>query len=173
VYSDPEIADKMIARLSELLRISLEYENINEIELKKELDFTDGYIEIQQIRFDNKLKISKDINPQAYDALVPSFIVQPLVENSIRHGFMKFENADNIFISSSIRGNKLKLVVADKGPGIAKNWNIENYRGHSLYNMKQRMSQLYGSDYRFEIANGLNGGLTVTIEIPYNLAGAK
>jgi LytS/YehU family sensor histidine kinase len=167
VSQDAQAADQMIARLSELLRMSLASDNAPEVTLKQELEFLNLYLEIEKIRFQDRLTIRMDIDPLCLDAYVPNLILQPLVENSIRHGIARRRGAGLVEISAQVRGERLCLRVRDNGAGFASNGRGEIKEGIGLANTRARLEQLYNTGHRFELVNRAKGGVEVLLEIPF------
>jgi two-component system LytT family sensor kinase len=161
---DAKAADQMIARLSEFLRMSLEAGGVQEVTLRRELEFLERYLEIEKIRFRDRLTVATQVEPEALDARVPNLILQPLVENAIRHGISKRRGAGRVEIHAARRNGALELAVRDDGPGLAGSDVAE---GIGLSNTRLRLEQLYGGRHRFDVANGAAGGLVVTMEIPF------
>jgi two-component system, LytTR family, sensor kinase len=134
------------------------------VTLQRELEFLDRYLEIEKIRFRDRLTVTTHIAPEALDARVPNLILQPLVENAIRHGISKRRGAGHVEISASRSNGTLELAVRDDGPGIPDS-SVEE--GIGLSNTRLRLEQLYGGRHRFEIENGSEGGLVVSLGIPF------
>jgi sensor histidine kinase YesM len=165
VHKNPDDADKMISRLSDLLRTSLDYSGKHFVTLRDETDFLNLYLEIQKVRFKERLKVVIDIDPDSLDALVPAIILQPIVENSIKHVLEKTKDVCEIKISSTLNNNLLTLKIADNGPGISED-NFIIKEGVGLNNVKSRLSQIYSNEKSLKIKNLENRGLLVSIEIP-------
>ena len=166
VPEDPEAAEAMIARLSELLRLSLENTGLQEVPLSTELEFVELYLGIEQIRFDDRMRVSFDIDPQTLDAQVPNLILQPLVENAIHHGIGNASKG-SIEIRSRIMEGKLLLQVLDDGPGLSEA--VEQNRsgmGLGLVNTRARLEALYGKAHDFIVRSASNGGVEAAIRIP-------
>jgi LytS/YehU family sensor histidine kinase len=161
---DVKAADQMVARLSEFLRMSLEAGGTQEVTLRRELEFLERYLEIEKIRFRDRLTVATSVDADTLDARVPNLILQPLVENAIRHGISKRRGAGRIEIVAARRNGALGLEVRDDGPGLAEGTLEE---GIGLSNTRLRLEQLYGARHRFDVANGRAGGLVVSMEIPY------
>jgi two-component system, LytTR family, sensor kinase len=166
MHRDVDAADNMIARLSDLLRLSLQTVGIQEIVLKQELDFLAKYLEIEQTRFRDRLQVAFDIEPDTLDALVPNLILQPLVENSIKHGIAPRPTPGRIEIRARCAGGSLELEVRDNGVGLSASRLSDFNRGVGLANTRSRLQHLYGSAHRFEFRQPANGGLSVLIAIP-------
>jgi sensor histidine kinase YesM len=165
VHKNPDDADKMISRLSDLLRTSLEYSGKHFVTLKEETDFLNLYLEIQKVRFKERLNVVFNLDPFSLDILVPAIILQPIVENSIKHVLEKTKDVCEIKISSSLNNNILTLEVIDNGPGMLEA-NYMNKDGVGLSNVKSRLSQIYSNEQSLKIKNLENRGLLVSIEIP-------
>jgi two-component system, LytTR family, sensor kinase len=159
---DVELANRMLIRLSDLLRITLDSTGSHMVSLKQELDFLRGYLEIEQTRFQDRLTVQIDVPPAALDARVPNLILQPLVENAIRHGISTRPGAGVIQIRAVVANDTLQMQVSDDGPGLDRTFK----KGIGLTNTEARLQQLYGSRQRFELTNQPDGGLLVTITIP-------
>ena len=168
VHADPEAAERMIARLSDLLRLTLDNEGTQEVSLKQELAFLEQYLEIERTRFPDRLSVEMDIDPEALDACVPNLILQPLVENAIRHGIAPRPEAGFIRIQAVRENGMLRLQVRDDGPGLT-NSQSGLREGVGLTNTRQRLTQLYGTAHRFEFANAPGGGLEVNLELPFRV----
>src|SRR6266849_1875780 len=156
VNEDPEAAEAMIARLSELLRISLENTGAQEVPLSQELEFVERYLEIEQIRFEDRLRVRFDIDPQTLDAQVPNLILQPLVENAIHHGIAGASRGC-IEIRSRIMEGKLLLQVLDNGPGLSGEVvQSRSGTGLGLANTRARLDALYGKAHDFIVRSASN-----------------
>ena len=173
IHEDPEAADRMIARLSELLRLSLDQSKPQEVSLQEELAFLDRYLDIELTRFADRLKVQKEIEPGTQDALVPYLVLQPLVENAIRHGIEPREDAGHLGIRARRANGKLQLSVIDDGAGLAGAAAAQPRQGIGLSNTRSRLRHLYGENFRFELVEGSSGGLEAQIEIPYHSATAN
>lgn len=165
MHRDVDAADRMIALLSDLLRLSLDKDDRHQVSLRSELQFLERYLAIEKIRFRDRLVVDMDIDPPCLEAQVPRLILQPLVENSIRHGIAVRSAAGHVAIKARRKGNRLDLTVSDDGPGISGKPVRE---GVGLANTRARLEQIYGPDHRFELVNGSDiGGLSVQLEIPF------
>jgi two-component system, LytTR family, sensor kinase len=176
VHTNPDTADNMIGDLSELLRASLSTQGEQEVPLHRELEFLQRYLDIEQTRFGNRLCIQRDIDPALLNALVPTLILQPLVENAIRHGFEPTLGIGTIHIRAARNDKSLELCVSDNGKGLENNSSLSAHksegRGIGLANTRARLEELYGSNQRFGIANCEQGGCIVSLELPFHEAPA-
>ena len=159
-------AERMISRLGDLLRLSLESAGREDITLKQELEFLQGYLEIEQTRFQDRLTVQFDIDPRTLDARVPNLILQPLVENAIRHGIAPRSAPGRVEVRARRKGGLLQLQVIDDGPGVSAGAERRPRSGIGLSNTRARLQQLYGPRHRFELRNAPQGGLLVTLAIP-------
>lgn len=161
-------ADAMVSRLSDFLRYSLDKDPIKKVALRQEFEALELYLEIEKVRFEDRLTVIWDIQENTNKALVPSLILQPLVENSIKHAISRLEEGGCIAISAKSFGRDLMLEVADNGPG-AEIVNGQLYRtnGVGLDNIQERLRSLYKDDFSFNIASNLPSGIKVSIRIPY------
>lgn len=166
VLEDPPKANSMIAQLGDFLRLTLENSNQQLVSLKEETEFLRCYLEIEQVRFGDRLTVALELEPQTLSVQVPHLILQPVVENAIQHAIAPRATRGHINIEAKRLNNLLRLEVKDNGPGIASNDALLGTEGVGLSNVRARLHQIYGSDFRFELMNGRDGGLTVVIEIP-------
>ena len=166
VLEDPPKANSMIAQLGDFLRLTLENSNQQLVSLKEETEFLRCYLEIEQVRFGDRLTVALELEPKTLSVQVPHLILQPVVENAIQHAIAPRATRGHINIEAKRLNNLLRLEVRDNGPGIASNDALLGTEGVGLSNVRARLHQIYGSDFRFELMNGRDGGLTVVIEIP-------
>ena len=164
---DVVAARRMLTRMSELLRASLENVGRHEVSLREELDFLKNYLEIEQTRFHDRLAVRMEIEPGVLDARVPNLILQPLVENAIRHGVAPRAQQGLIEISAAREDGMVELKVRDNGPGLQSNAPESLTKGIGLSNTQARLNQLYGERHRFELKDATGGGLEVVIAIPF------
>ncbi len=167
MHKDVEAADRMIAQLSDLLRLTLESDGVQEVSLKQELEFLEGYLEIEKTRFQDRLTIETKIAPETLDAQVPNLILQPLVENAVRHGIEPRAAPGKIEILTTRQNGLLEITISDDGPGL-KNSDLQE--GIGLTNTRARLQQLYGEDFRFELGNSEKQGFVVKLVIPFKLS---
>lgn len=169
MHQDVEAADDVLARLSDLLRMSFEDVNEQEVTLKREMEFLDGYLAIQQIRFRDRFHIRVNIDPKSLDALVPNMILQPLVENAVQHGIASRAGAGQLEIRSAVENGTVRLEVRDDGPGPGGDTAEGASGGVGLANTRARLQQLYGGSCRFSLTRPEQGGTLVALEIPFHL----
>ena len=160
-------AVNMIAGLSDLLRRTLESADEQEVPLREELKFIELYLEIQKVRFSDRLTVRLEVTPESEDALVPNLILQPLVENAIRHGISLDNSAGLIVIDAYRDDETLHIRVYDDGPGLQSGWRMGESEGIGLANTSERLKYLYGTRHRFDLRNGPDGGMTASIAIPF------
>lgn len=168
IHYDPAIAERTVARLGDLLRLTLESEDVQEVSLRQELEFLRKYLEIEQTRFHDRLSVDFQIDPQSLDARIPNLILQPLVENAIHHGIAASPTAGRIQIAAQRDDGMLRLQVQDNGGGLPTGWEQHGVKeGIGISNTRERLRQLYGRRHRFELRERPEGGLEVNLEIPY------
>jgi two-component system LytT family sensor kinase len=161
---DPRLAETTLVSLSELLRMALSQSEKQEGSLRDELEFVQRYLEIQQTRFGDKLRVEQAIDPHALDCITPTLVLQPLVENAIRHGIEPSEKAGLVRVSASREDDKLILTVEDDGVGLA---NANAGTGIGLANLRERLHALYGDQQKLELTARPTGGVLVRVEIPW------
>jgi LytS/YehU family sensor histidine kinase len=167
MHRDLDAAERMLARLSDFLRLTLETGGAHEVPLRQELDFLRRYLEIEQTRFADRLDVRVDVEPVTLDARVPNLILQPLVENAIRHGVARSSAAGRIEIAAHRRNGSLLLEVRDDGPGLPEGADRPEREGVGLTNTRARLRQLYGATSHLTLANRREGGLHVTLTLPF------
>ncbi|MFN0119756.1 MAG: sensor histidine kinase [Blastocatellia bacterium] len=165
VYRDPEAAEQMIANLSDLLRMSLDVGGRQEVPLHQELDFLRKYLEIEQARFQDRLRLRWQVDPRLLGASVPHLILQPLVENAIRHGIAPLAGGGTVEISAARENGSLRMRVRDNGRGLPEGLISE---GVGLSNTRARLAQLYGAAQQFELTREDGGGMSVHLRIPFH-----
>ena len=167
VHEDPHNAEKMIGGLSQLLRETLDAGMIDAVPLSRELDLLDRYVDIQRTRFGERLKLTVTLeDPDARDVLVPILILQPLVENSIRHGLAERLQAGRIDVRARRNGWRLMLEVQDDGAGFGQR---DAREGVGLGNTRARLIEMYGAEQTFELLEPSEGGTIARISIPWQL----
>jgi two-component sensor histidine kinase len=169
MYREPARADEMLGQLSELLRASLRTAQTDEVALEVELETLDGYLGIMRARFGERLRIDSRIDPEARHALVPSMILQPLVENAIHHGNAECLGEGRVELRASAREGELILEVEDDGPGAASGSDAL-HAGTGLSATAERLQLLYGERHRFEAGNAPGGGFLVRAVLPFRPA---
>src|ERR1041385_6579366 len=167
VLEDPPKANSMIARLGDFLRLTVENSEQQLVTLKEETEFLRCYLEIEQVRFGDRLTVAFELEPQTLSAQVPHLILQPIVENAIQHAIAPRAARGHINIEAKRLNSLLRVAISDNGPGISSNAIAPAKKCVGLTNVRTRLQQIYGSDFRFELTNGANGGLTVVMEIPF------
>jgi two-component system LytT family sensor kinase len=164
VHEDPETADRMIAGLSDLLREALAAGDVREVTLRREIDVLQRYLDIQQARFGDRLRVDINLDPDVAGAVVPHLLLQPLVENAIRHGVGARSDAGRIRIAARAAAGRLIVTVEDDGQGLAEEKGVRE--GVGLGNTRARLLELYGPAQSLEIRRGVNGGAVVTLQMP-------
>lgn len=164
MHEDPPTAKSVLNLLKRFLQTSINRVDEQQVLLKEELEFTSTYLDIEKTRFYDRLSVEKEIDKDTLDAQVPSFLLQPLVENAVRHGISKRMERGILRITSKKNNGQLILTVEDNGPGL--NGTV-NSNGVGLENINQRLDQLY-KESKFELLSSSLGGLKVLIEIPFN-----
>lgn len=168
MHEDVAQADRMIARLSDLLRRSVQTQGSQEVALEDELETLGIYLDIMRARFEDRLEVNVQLDPAVARALVPSFLLQPLVENAIKHGIAQREEGGRIDIQARARGTRLILDVKDDGPGATQPAEQLLAMGTGLSTTAQRLHTLYGDQHSLEFRN--DHGLTVSISLPLKQA---
>ena len=164
MHSDVEAADRMLVRLSELLRITMSHHGQPLTRLSEEVAFIEKYLDIERIRFRDRLVVEFSIDPAALDAAVPSLILQPLVENAIRHGLEPNARPGRITITARREPSAVVLTVSDNGTGLPAGGFTRE--GIGLGNTRARLREIYGDRHRFELANRPEGGLEIRLHLP-------
>jgi len=176
MLTDVTAANKMICRLGELLRLTLEKTSYGEVPLQQEIDFLRRYLEIEQIRFGERLQLKMDLDPSTLQAAVPTLILQPLVENAVRHAIEPQEAGGQIELRSVRDNGRLLLQVSDNGPGLMpETAKTAEPRGETrqqigLNNTRERLRKLYGENQQFDLTGNAMGGVTARLSIPFHLA---
>ncbi len=172
-----EPANAMLTRLSSFLRHTLVNQPGGKVTVAEEVETLELYLEIERMRFEERLRTEFRIDPLAARARIPSMLLQPLIENAIKYGVSAQEEGARISLSAQVLGKRLRLTVADTGPGVHGSRRTDiverspspttQSTGVGLANTRDRLAQAYGEDHRFEIVTPPDGGFTVIIEIPY------
>lgn len=159
---------RMLSRLSELLRLTLDGAPGQEVSLRQELAVLERYVDIERVRFPDRLEVRVDAAPETHDALVPALLLQPLVENAIRHGIAQTVGAGRVHVRAECRGGQLWMEVRDTGPGFPPA-GVQR-EGIGLANVRARLACLYDDEGRFTLENAPEGGAVVTVEVPFRIA---
>lgn len=169
ISQNPEAAERVLARLAEMLRLSLDQVEVQEVTLRDELRFMEPYLEIQGIRFGDRLSVSLDIASETLNVIVPSLLLQPLVENAIRHGVEPSSGPGRVHVCAKREGDMLEIQVRDNGPGWPPGPLARERPGVGLANTEARLQRLYGSNFRLKTSNALEGGAVISLEIPWHM----
>ena len=173
VHGNPDAADRMINRLSDMFRLSLESSSSQEITVENELEMLKPYLEIMDMRFGDRLKIIVDFPEETREALVPNLILQPLLENAVRHGIAPKPEGGTVTVRGLRKGDRLLIEVADDGRGFQGESTELLRNGLGLSNTKERLALLYGKNHGFDLGRGSQGGACVVLDIPFRTAGEK
>jgi LytS/YehU family sensor histidine kinase len=165
VHTEPNAADLMITRLGRLLRLSLDNAGHQVVPLRQEIDFLRVYLDIEQVRFQDRLQIVWDVAAETLEAAVPTLLWQPVLENAIRHGVTPLPGRGRIVIGSRLEGEDLVLEIRDNGTGLPAGAALRE--GVGLRNIRERVDQLYGSRAVFSLAPAPGGGTVATLRLPF------
>ncbi|WP_158823490.1 sensor histidine kinase [Granulicella sp. S156] len=163
-----DAAVSMIAGLSDFLRRVLEGSTQHQVPLSEELEFTQKYLDIQKVRFAERLQFSVDIPRELYPAQVPSLILQPMVENAVKHGIAKRAQGGTIHIAASHSNDRLTLSVCNDGPNLPPDWEIAR-SGIGISNVRTRLQSLYGDAFELNLRNQKTGGVEVSVSLPFQM----
>lgn len=166
IYEDPRAADEMVCRLSDLLRQLLKNERSQQIPLTREIELLELYIRVMEARYEHRLQVSIEIDEAAGSALVPQLILQPLIENSIRHGMDPVSFQVRLSVRAHRKDGLLSLVIRDRGPGIDPS--VPLIDGIGLRNTRERLERLYGERQRLTVRNADDSGLIVELQFPFS-----
>ncbi|MGH9827993.1 MAG: sensor histidine kinase, partial [Blastocatellia bacterium] len=172
VLEDPREATRMIARLGDFLRLTLDNSGSQLVPLKTELEFLRCYLEIERVRFQDRLVVKIDADPRAEPILVPNLILQPLVENAIRHGISRRIGPGRLDVSARQINRHLEIEIRDDGPGLASEV-LAGRQGVGLSNIRERLNCLYGKDGELSLRNDPGGGLIATVKLPASINGTS
>ena len=169
---NPAAAQRMLVRLSEFLRMTLE-ESAETVPLRREMDFVARYLEIERVRFPDRLVVQFDLGAETLDAVVPNLILQPIVENAVRHGIAMKAEPGRIEVRSSRCNGFLRLQVRDTGPGLSTRGpaacadRASTASGIGLANIRSRLERMYGASFKFSVDDAKDGGVLAVVEIPF------
>jgi signal transduction histidine kinase len=166
MHRNVDAADGVLARLGDLLRYSLHNVGVQEVTLREELDFLQRYLEIEQARFEDRLKIKISVDPGVLDFKVPNLILQPLVENAVRYAVATQASGGYVEITAARVEGRLRLSVIDDGPGLPPGYDLLANKGVGLRNCRERLQQLYGDQQQFVVSNRFPRGLEVSMKMP-------
>ena len=167
IEQKPRLARQMIEQLGDLLRLSLDHSDEQEITLAQELAVVDRYLKLQAVRFEHRLQISLTSDPQVLDALVPPFILQPLVENAVRHAASVRSSPTRVEVEAWRQNGHLRVRVRDDGPGLPPDWSFDSHAGIGLASVRERLRHLYGPDrHSFDVTPEPGGGVRVELSLP-------
>lgn len=169
MHIDVQAADHMITRLCDLLRLALRNVDVQLAPLKSEIEFLDKYLQIEQARFADRMSTRMKIEPETLEAQVPYLLLQPIVENAVRHGIARLSSGGEIEIGAQRSNGRLRLSIRDNGPGIRAD--ESKGQGYGLEITRDRLEKLYGSEHDFRMESAPGGGMQVSISIPFVVAG--
>jgi two-component sensor histidine kinase len=169
IHTDADLADRMVARLGDLLRLTLEQFRVEETPLRREMRLLDAYLEIERARFGERLHVEVDVEPGAQAVMLPCLLLQPLVENALRHGVGRKVGAGRVVVRARRDGPRLHLEVEDDGPGLPGSLT----EGVGLGTTRDRLRRLYGDEHALMLRPGAAGGVCVTVELPWRRAGER
>jgi len=164
IYEDVKAADRVIHDLSTLLRLALDNAGRHTVPLAEEVRFVEVYLNIMKTRYPDRLVVTAAIDRGAEVVAVPNLLLQPIVENSIKHGLEATAGTIEIALSARVEGDRLMVEVVDNGPGLPDG--MPPREGVGLGNTRNRLEQLYGTDFTFEVANAADGGARVVVAVP-------
>jgi two-component system, LytTR family, sensor kinase len=170
LHRDPDSADMMLTRLGELLRLTLRTDPGHETTLREEAELLERYLDVMRVRFPDKVTVSSHFESNAADALVPSFVLQPIVENAFEHGVARLQRHGIIDISGRVECDTLILSVRDNGDGASVNNDNGNGHGLGLENTRRRLVELYGAAGSVRLTQSPDRGTLVEVRLPYHLA---
>jgi two-component system, LytTR family, sensor kinase len=164
--TDVNAADVMMDRLGELLRATLSSSDVHEVTLREELELLQKYLDIEQTRFGARLTVRMHVHPEALEARVPNLLLQPLVENAVRHGIAPHARPGQIVVEATRAGARLRIQVRDSGEGVSPDRLTLLNQGVGLANTRARLQHLYRGNHEFVFSNA-DGGFSVTVAIPF------
>ncbi len=168
IHKNPDAAEEMIVRLSDFLRMTLDVSGKQLVPLREEVEFIRAYVEIEQIRFGGKLQYVQSIPAELLDAQVPLLLLQPLVENAIKHGISQYDHAHSIELTAERKGTVLRIRVSDDGIPAALLDSAAVKQGIGLNNTRMRIETMYGENGRMDILSNGSNGVMIEMSIPFN-----
>jgi signal transduction histidine kinase len=165
MYHEPERADRMLGRLSDLLRLTFQRAPEPEVRLAEELEWLGWYLQIMQLRFGDRLTVRTEVPPDTLDLAVPRLVLQPLVENALKHGPARHAGPASVTISAMREGETLRITVSDDGPGVPSATEV-NGNGVGLRNTAERLHTLYQDHGRLSLTSRPEGGMAARVELP-------
>ena len=166
MLTDVRAADTMIARLSDLLRMSLKDDGRHLTSLKRELDFSQAYLEIEKVRFGHRLRVNFDVAPEALDLEIPHLLLQPLIENSIKHGIARSTAGGEVSVRAHLTGGRVQLSVLDRVFAPVSDLMVPGI-GIGLRSTQERLKTLYGDEQTFETRSHSDGSFEINISLPF------
>jgi LytS/YehU family sensor histidine kinase len=165
---DNELANRMVTRLSSFLRYSLDNDPMQKITLQQELNALQLYLDIEKVRFEDRLNLEVDVSDEAEQAMIPSLLLQPLIENAIKYGIARSEEGGTLRIAAKVFAGDLLIQLSDDGPGCnLEQGQLPNSKGVGLRNTRERLAELYGHEHGFRLSKTEPHGLTISIRIPF------
>lgn len=161
-------ARAMLGHLGDLLRFSLDSENLREVTMAQEIEALDHYLAIQSARFGDRLRTHVEIPAELRDARLPALVLQPLVENAIRHGLAEQPGVGELRVSARRDGEWLTLAVQDNGIGLEEGWSLERDAGIGLSNTRSRLAETYGERQSFCVKAAEGGGVVAEVRVPFD-----
>jgi len=168
-----EFAVDMITELSSLLRLAMENIDLTELTLGRELDFVACYLNVERVRFGDKLQVRMEVEPEALACLVPNLLLQPLVENAVKHGISQRVTPGCVRVAAGRRGERIRLEVIDDGPGYTDHERLGKSAGIGLRNTRSRLTHAYGADFSLEITRLEEGGTAVRLDLPWKVGPSR
>jgi len=172
IHEDPDAAERMITRLGDLLRLTVDNAQSHEVTLAQEMEFLEAYLEIQRTRFSDRLEVHVNVDTDTRDALVPNLVLQPLLENAIRHGAASTGGQGVILVKTVRSGAVLRMEVHDNGTGPPPPERPRARQGVGVKNTRDRLREMYGAQGRLELSHCPIGGTVAAVEIPFRTAAA-
>ncbi len=172
MHTDPERGQRILSRLGQLLRMSLNTEDRQTVPLREELAFLEAYLDVERARFGDRLEVVTEIDDSLLDAQVPALLLQPLVENAVHHGVSLNADGGRVTVAAAKANGDLRLTVADNGPGLRESRDVEDHGGLGLANSRARLQALFGDNQELTVAEQRPQGVLATVRLPYRPGGA-